>query len=256
MDLALDAPEAARRSLEAAVPTVLRMGSARISLWAQGCPARTQFALGAWPAALDTVQRAAVHLAEVRIELSRPPAHWTGAQIHALPGDWEDAEHHVGEAAAGPDHYQVMLIPSCLARAQVAEARGDYERVVEALSPVVRLPHRLSVDEPGFWPWPDVYANTLVQPASAWSVVGSPRPEATSTPPARCSTRPLPTSNTSPSLTTGPGQLRLRSDPAPRRQTPRRRHRSEAAAAVGQARSVAEGIDAEFEGHGAFRLSC
>ncbi|WP_086786938.1 helix-turn-helix transcriptional regulator, partial [Streptomyces caniscabiei] len=162
VDLALDAPEAARRRLEAAVPTGFRMGSTRISLWAQGWLARTQFALGAWPEALDTVQRAAVHLAEVEIELCRPLAHWTGAQIHALRGDWEAAEHHVGEAAAGPHHYEIMLVPSCLARAQVAEARGDYERVVEALSPVVRLPQRLSVDEPGFWPWADVYANALV----------------------------------------------------------------------------------------------
>lgn len=161
-DLALDAPEAARRRLEAAVPTGYRMGSTRISLWAQGWLARTQFALGAWPEALETVQRAAVRLAEVRIELVRPLVHWTGAQLHALQGDWELAEHHVGEAVAAPHHYEVMLIPSCLARAQVAEARGDYERVVEALSPVVHLPVRLSINEPGFWPWPDVYANALV----------------------------------------------------------------------------------------------
>lgn len=162
VDLALDAPEAARRRLEAAVPTGYRMGSTRISLWAQGWLARTQFALGAWPEALETVQRAATRLAEVRIELCRPLVHWTGAQIHALRGDWEAAEHHLGEANAALHHYEVMLIPSCLARAQVAEARGDYERVLEALSPVVHLPQRLSVEEPGFWPWPDVYANALV----------------------------------------------------------------------------------------------
>ncbi|MFP1629671.1 helix-turn-helix transcriptional regulator [Streptomyces sp. 5K101] len=162
VDLAHDAPEAARRRLETAVPTGYRMGSTRISLWAQGWLARTQFALGAWPEALETVQRASVRLAEVRIELVRPLVHWTGAQLHALRGEWEAAEHHVGEAVAAPHHYEVMLIPSCLARAQVAEARGDYERVVEALSPVVHLPERRSIDEPGFWPWPDVYANALV----------------------------------------------------------------------------------------------
>ncbi|MGP4089273.1 helix-turn-helix transcriptional regulator [Streptomyces sp. KR55] len=162
VDLAQDAPEAARRRLEAAVPTGYRMGSTRISLWAQGWLARTQFALGAWPEALETVQRAAARLAEVRIELARPMVHWTGAQIHALRGDWDAADHHVGEAAADLHHYEIMLVPSCLARAQVAEARGDYDRVVEALTPVVQLPVRRSIDEPGFWPWPDVYANALV----------------------------------------------------------------------------------------------
>lgn len=162
VDLALDAPEAARRRLEAAVPTGYRMGSTRISLWAQGWLARTQFALGAWSEALETVQRATARLAEVRIELTRPLLHWTGAQIHALRGDWEAADQHVAEAAAGFHHYEVMLLPSCLARAQVAEARGDYDRVVEALSPLVQLTDRESIDEPGFWPWPDVYANALV----------------------------------------------------------------------------------------------
>jgi DNA-binding CsgD family transcriptional regulator len=161
-DLALDRPEAARRRLEAAVPTGYRMGSTRISLWAQGWLARTQFALGAWPEAMETVERAAARLTEVRIELVRPLVHCTGAQISALRGDWATADHHVAEAAADLHHYEVMLLPFCLARAQVAEARGDYERAVEALSPVVQLTARRSADEPGFWPWPDVYANALV----------------------------------------------------------------------------------------------
>jgi DNA-binding CsgD family transcriptional regulator len=138
------------------------MGSTRISVWAQGWLARTQFTLGAWPEAVETVQRAAARLAEARIELVRPLVHWTGAQLHALRGDWDTADHHLGEAAADLHHYEVMLVPACLARAQVAEARGDYERVIEALSPVVQLPAREYVDEPGFWPWPDVYANALV----------------------------------------------------------------------------------------------
>jgi DNA-binding CsgD family transcriptional regulator len=162
VDLALDAPETARRELEGAVPTGYRMGSTRISLWAQGWLARTQFALGAWQEAIETVERAAAHLADVRIELVRPLVHWTGAQVHALRGDWDAADHHVTEASVGMHDYEVMLVPACLARAQVAEARGDYERVIEALSPVVQLPSRDGIDEPGFWPWQDIYANALV----------------------------------------------------------------------------------------------
>ncbi|SDP72029.1 hypothetical protein SAMN04487981_1352 [Streptomyces sp. cf386] len=223
---------AGEAAVEDVVPTGYRMGSTRISLWSQGWLARTQFALGAWPDALETVQRAAVRLTEVHIELSRPLVHWTGAQIHALRGDWDAAQHHVGEALADLHHYEVMLIPSCLARAQVAEAGGDYERVVEALSPVVHLQERQSIDEPGFWPWPDVYANALVMTGrldqaeaflapheelatrrshrSAMARLGLARgrltaaPGGTSTPPARSSSRPSPTSNTYPSRTTAP----------------------------------------------------
>lgn len=162
VDLAHDKPEAARRRLEAAVPTGYRMGSTRISLWAQGWLARTQFVMGAWQDALETVDRAAARLAESRIELVRPLVHWTGAQIHALRGEWDTAEQHSNNAAADLRHYEVMLVPACLARAQIAEARGDYARVIEALAPVVHLPGRDSIDEPGFWPWQDVYANALV----------------------------------------------------------------------------------------------
>ncbi|MGW8764325.1 helix-turn-helix transcriptional regulator [Streptomyces sp. NPDC055815] len=162
VDLALDAPEAARRRLEAAVPTSYRMGSTRISLWAQSWLARTQFLLGVWPEALENVQRSARRLAEVRIELVRPMVHWTGAQIYALQGNWVMADHHLNEASADLHDYEVMLLPSCLARAHVAEARGEYDRVIEALSPIVHLSPREAVNEPGFWPWPDVYANALV----------------------------------------------------------------------------------------------
>ena len=167
VDLSRDAPETARRRLEAAVPTGYRMGSTRISLWAQGWLARTQFALGAWQEALESVDRAAGRLAEARIELVRPLIHWTGAQIHALRGDWERADHHLNEAAAELHHYEIMLVPACLARAHVAEARADYDRAVEALAPLLQLPSRQWIDEPGFWPWQDVYANALVMSGRA-----------------------------------------------------------------------------------------
>ncbi|RVU27737.1 LuxR family transcriptional regulator [Streptomyces antnestii] len=158
---ALDAPESALRRLEAAVPTGFRMGSVRISLWAQGWLARTQFTMGAWDDALETVERAAAQLAEVRMEIMRPLVHWTGAQINALRGDWPAAERHLGRAA-GLHHYEAMRIPACLAAAQVAEARGAYDRVLDALAPVARADRREGLDEPGFWPWQDIYANALV----------------------------------------------------------------------------------------------
>ena len=55
-----------------------------------------------------------------------------------------------------------MRVPSCLARAQVAEAQADYAAVVRALTPLTQPWARGSIDEPGAWPWPDVYANALV----------------------------------------------------------------------------------------------
>lgn len=160
--LALDRPDLARTELEAAEPTTFRGGSLRISLWAQAWLARTQFALGAWSDALRTVDRAAAQLESTGLDLLRPLVHWTGAQIQSLRGNWEAARRHTHRARAGNNDYSLMLVPSCIAVAQCAEVVSDYTSVLRYLQPLVSLQHREAIDEPGHWPWPDLYANALV----------------------------------------------------------------------------------------------
>ncbi|MDI9913964.1 LuxR C-terminal-related transcriptional regulator [Rhodococcus sp. IEGM 1379] len=162
LELALDHPEAARRDLETAVSTEFSSGSARISLWAQAWLARTQFALGAWDEALTTVESAGAELDRFEIEIVRPLIHWSGAQIHALRGNWDLARDHVRRAYAGTHAYEIMYVPSLLARAQFAEAAADYPDVLLALAPLTSSSAQQWLDEPGFWPWVDLYANALV----------------------------------------------------------------------------------------------
>lgn len=162
LDLAMDDHMTARRELHGAVPTEYRMGSTRISLWAQAWLARADFALGAWDEAVRTVHRAAAQVERSGLDLVRPLVHWTGAQIQALRGNWDAVHEHLQQASATTHDYEVMLIPSCLARAQCAEAQADYDTVLRALEPLVQLRPRNGIDEPGFWPWHDVYANALV----------------------------------------------------------------------------------------------
>jgi DNA-binding CsgD family transcriptional regulator len=162
LHLAMDQVEVARAELAGAVPTEFAHGSERISLWAQAWLARADFAVGAWDDALRTVQAAVVSQEESGIELLRPLLHWTGAQIHALRGNWEAAAGHLEQGAAASDSYPAMLLPYCLAQAQVAETRADYDGVIRALAPVLRMQRTTGIDEPGFWPWQDHYANALV----------------------------------------------------------------------------------------------
>jgi len=158
--LAQDDPEAARRELEYAAPTARRDGSNRISLWALAWLARARFALGDWAAALHAVDQAEVLLDVTGLELLRPLAHWTAAHIAALRGEDAEAERHL-RLAAVEHSYTVMAVPLLLARAHVAEARSDYDAVIRHLTPLVRREPRGGLDEPGFWPWHDVYANAL-----------------------------------------------------------------------------------------------
>lgn len=160
--LALGDPDQARTALESAEPTTFRGGSLRISLWAQAWLARTQFDLGDWSEAARTVDRAAAQLDSTGLDLLRPLVHWTGAQVHSLRGNWPTAYEHVRRARAGSNDYAIMFVPSCLAAAQCAEVSGDYEAVVRHLRPLLTLPYRDGLDEPGFWPWPDLYGNALV----------------------------------------------------------------------------------------------
>jgi DNA-binding CsgD family transcriptional regulator len=162
LHLAMDRVEEARAELAEAVPTEFAHGSQRISLWAQGWLARADFALGAWDDALMTVEHAVAMQEESGIELTRPLLHWSGAQIQALRGNWDAAAHHLERGAAASDSYATMLLPFCLAQAQVAETKADYEGVIRALTPVLRMQRTNGIDEPGFWPWQDHYANALV----------------------------------------------------------------------------------------------
>lgn len=161
LDLAGDLPESARRELESAAPVGAAAGSLRIALWALAWLARTQFALGEWDEALQTVRRGALLLDQAELELLRPLVHWTGAQIHALRDEWGPAREHLAQTHADLHHYEVMSVPAHLARAQCAEAEPDYGAVVRALQPLTQLTGS-GIHEPGFWPWHDVYANALV----------------------------------------------------------------------------------------------
>ena len=162
LHLAQDDPETARRELEAAVPGLRQTGSNRVSLWALCWLARTQVALGDWAEALHSVDQAEVLLAATGLDLLRPLVHWTGAQVRALRGEQEAAARHLRLGGAGEHDYVVMIVPALLARAQVAEATGDFPAVLRALAPLVGRTDRSALDEPGFWPWQDTYATALV----------------------------------------------------------------------------------------------
>ena len=154
--------DAATAALESAVPTDFLGGSTRISLWARAWLARAQFVAGDWDRALHTAH-AGLDLAERSgMRLVGPLLAWTAVQVQSLRGDAAAAARVLQDWDAGPRDYEIMRVPSCLARAARAEAQGDYAGVVRALSPLRQPWARGAIDEPGAWPWVDVLANALV----------------------------------------------------------------------------------------------
>lgn len=163
LDLTLDQVDDARAALETAVPTTFSGGSTRISLWARAWLARAQFLAGEWDDSLRTVAEAATLLDRTGIVLAGPLLHWTGATIHALRGQWRQAERQLRRIDAVPQEYELMRLCACLARAQIAEARADAAGVLRALRPLAQGWITTHLDDTGSWPWADLYAHALVQ---------------------------------------------------------------------------------------------
>ncbi|PXY30364.1 helix-turn-helix transcriptional regulator [Prauserella coralliicola] len=162
LSLMVDAVDDARADLESSVPTTFLGGSTRISLWARAWLARAQFLTGDWDDAVRTVREATPLLDRAGIVLAGPLLYWTAVAVHALRGDWDDAELALRRADAGPQDYEIMRVPSYLARAHVAEARADSAGVLRALRPLTQPWAGGGVDQPGQWPWADMYAHALV----------------------------------------------------------------------------------------------
>jgi DNA-binding CsgD family transcriptional regulator len=162
LQLSQDDIDGARSSLEGAVAMAALGGSARITLWSLGWLARVQFLTGDWDRALHSVEQGHALAASTGIVLATPLLAWTGAQVHALRGDWEEAAAAVRAADAVTQDYQLMQIPTLLARAQIAEAEADYAKVRQVLNPLTRMTSGTALYEPGLWPWADVLATALV----------------------------------------------------------------------------------------------
>ena len=159
----LDVDEAAARAAVAcAAHEPRRAGSAWFAVWSYVWLAQTELAVGAWDEAAAAAERAVSLLEESGHEWLRPLARLAAVAVPAARGEWVAAQEHAAAAVARSGDYELMVVAAGMAAAWVPAARGDHEGVLRALAPVVGLGERAGVDEPGFWPWQDVYGEALV----------------------------------------------------------------------------------------------
>jgi DNA-binding CsgD family transcriptional regulator len=160
--LAAGRVDEAKTALLSSLPTHESAGSLRISLWAHAWLARVLFLTGEWEQAIDTARRGLDLVHRSGMTFFIPLLEWTVSQIRALRGEDERAAESLQRGSSLSSDYRVMQLPSALARASVAEASADYRGVLRALQPFAEQDIHDPVNEPGFWPWADVYANALV----------------------------------------------------------------------------------------------
>ena len=136
----------ARGVLAETAPAALRSGSVRIAVWSFVWLAQANFAIGAWTDAAADADRAVSLLDETGQDWLRPLARCAATMVPAARGEWDVAEEHVRACGSVDGDYELMVVASGLARAQVAAGRADHEAVLRALEPVVAI----DADGPGW----------------------------------------------------------------------------------------------------------
>ena len=154
--------ENARADLEAAAASELRLGALLVSSVHLTVLARVQYAmrrLGATRSSPRSRRWRSCPRPSIR---TRAFVWWSVIVVPAARGDWATADAYAARAAAEPRDPVDRRVAVGMALALVASARGDHEAVLAALEPVAELSPNPAVDEPGFWPWQDLYAEALV----------------------------------------------------------------------------------------------
>ena len=152
----------ARATLAETASAALRSGSAQLAAWSLIWLSHANFAVGAWTDAAADAERAVSLLDETGQDWLRPLARYTATMVPAARGEWAQAEKHVRACRSANGGYELMVVASGLATAQLAAARSDHDAVLRALEPVAAIEPRIGVDEPGCWLWQDLYADALI----------------------------------------------------------------------------------------------
>ena len=166
--LVSDDLDGARADLESVAHTALALGILNTAAFGFAYLARAEFVAGRWDEALLHAERAAAINLESDFGFMQAAVLGIAVLVPAARGDWASAESHVAAMAGGvaepadPRGYERSRVALGMARARIGEARADPAAVVAALEPVRGFPYRDGADEPGFWPWQDLYADALV----------------------------------------------------------------------------------------------
>ena len=157
---------AARNDLASVAAAALQQGILNTAAFAFAYLARAEWVAGRWDDALVHAERAVAINLESDFGFLHSAVVGISVLVPAGRGDWATAEQqlatmarHAGDGEAG---YERSTVAMAMSRARIGEARGDPAAVVAALAPVRVFRHRDAVDEPGFWPWQDLYADGLV----------------------------------------------------------------------------------------------
>jgi len=155
--------DGARADLSAVATAAYRLGVLNTAAFAYATLARADYLAGAWDDAVLHAGRAVAINDESEYSFTRFMVAGIAALVPAARGEWAAAEAFLdGPGVLGPGDYERSIVAVATSRARLAETRGDPTGVLAALAPVRDLIYQDAIEEPGFWPWVDMYAEALV----------------------------------------------------------------------------------------------
>ena len=162
MRLVDDDIEGARRDLESSGTAASGLGMLNTAAFSWAYLARAEWMAGLWDDALVHAERAVSINLESDLGFLHTAVTGIAVLVPAARGDWATADPLVRTMTERDARYERAVVAVAMSRARVGEARGDADSVIDALEPVRAIAFRDGADEPGFWPWPDLYADALV----------------------------------------------------------------------------------------------
>jgi DNA-binding CsgD family transcriptional regulator len=151
----------ARADLESVAVTASRLGILNTSTYGFAYLARAEWLSGAWDDALLHAERAVAINLQSDFGFMQSAVLGVAVLVPAGRGDWAAADAYLAAMKQNESGYERSVVALGIARARLGEARGHPADVVTALEPLCHFEERDAVDEPGFWPWQDLYADAL-----------------------------------------------------------------------------------------------
>lgn len=137
--------------------------SLSIGLWQEAWLARTLYVLGEWSNAAMIVERGLASAEVHAMHLLEPMLLWTGVQIAAMQGDRELARSYLQRLTLDENAFLLQSLPAAMGRMIVSATDADLPTALRAGELLARTVASTDTQHPGFWPWEDVYAQTLIR---------------------------------------------------------------------------------------------
>ena len=155
--LVYDDPLTARRLLSRRGPSDL------VGLWQSAFLARAHYVLGEFQEASAVVERGLATGDRTGASLLEPVHLWTGAQVAAMTGRTELANHYLQRLTVPDDAFLIQKLSASMGKLITASMTSDTRAATLAGDRMASVVYTTNTQQPGFWAWEDMYAISLIR---------------------------------------------------------------------------------------------